>query len=416
MSKEETASNAKKYLLFSHKKNVPFEDEDKKEETLQKVYEEIEPELEHALRSENLIILSGAGSSKTKDGKGGKSMEDLWKEVEKIKIKKESGKEENEGSDDKATIEGNSDFEEVKKLVSDNPNKEKYIKNKNLEELLSRLQIQLKAVKNNDYKEKYEDALRCIEQIIIKECTIAFSDEFPHERFLRKLLKARKKTNPRLKIFTLNYDRLFEDAGEKMGAIINDGFSFSQGGKFRSTNFDLDIVYREQTRIHNEENFYDKVFHLYKIHGSIDWEEEDKNQEIFKSKSPKSPLLIYPNSSKYESSYQMPFFEMISRFQSSLRKENTALFIIGYRFGDNHINRILREALRTNMNLSVFVVSPSPTKSLDEKNPFKTELFSFAKENSGLFLISDTFHGFTHNLPNIDFPEQEQERKFKHSK
>lgn len=385
-----TAEDKKgKWLLFSNKEQVFAKKEEDEIEKKKQMYLKIDESLKQALRSEHLIVLTGAGSSIGQNkGEGGKSMEELWGAV-KAKITEVK-------------------FTEILKLVSYNEI------DKDLEELLSRLQRAkgVKEDKGEDVKD-IGNAIFSIEEIIKTECNFSLPESFPHEIFLNKLLKARKKTSPRLKIFTLNYDTCFEKAGDKIGAVIIDGFSFTQGRKFRSTDFDLDIVQREQTRIHKEENFYNKVLHLYKIHGSVNWEKPKRaNEEISKKENPNEALLIYPNSSKFENSYQMPFFEMISRFQIAIRAQNTTLIIVGYGFGDDHINRIIEEALRTNYNLYVIIVNNS-IKEDEGSNTFRERLFPFAKNNSGLQLIADTFLNFTNNLPNIESPDKDAERSFR---
>src|SRR5690606_29025258 len=97
---------------------------------------------------------------------------------------------------------------------------------------------------------------------------------------------------------------------------------------FSGRYFDYDIVNRENSRIKQEESFVAKVFHLYKLHGSLNWER--KNEDVILSEKTDNPLVIYPASEKYESSYEQPYFEMMSRFQQSLRKENTVLYVIGF--------------------------------------------------------------------------------------
>ena len=56
---------------------------------------------------------------------------------------------------------------------------------------------------------------------------------------------------------------------------IIDGFSFSLPRVFSGRNFDLDIVSRNNSRVKEEDNFIQKVFHLYKLHGSVDWCKEE---------------------------------------------------------------------------------------------------------------------------------------------
>lgn len=380
-------SQSDQYRLFSNKKQVLLEDSSNDEQEKKKVYGEIEEDLKHALLSENFIVLTGAGSSVEI---GGKTMADLWEAVE--------------GSSEIT-------FSDVKTIVSDSPDDEDFVKNKNLEELLSRLQIEKMA---KGASSDIEGFIKTIEKIIVQNCRFVPSENFPHKNFLNKILQSRKKNVPRCKVFTLNYDESFEKAADDIGAVVIDGFSFSQKGEFRSVDFDLDIVQREQSRIHNEENFYKKVFHLYKLHGSVNWEKPSGvEKKILKKDSPEEALLVYPNSSKYEESYNMPFFEMIARFQMALRRQNTTLLIVGYSFGDEHINRIIEEAININESLNVFVISRS-IKNATEDAPvnLREKLFRYAQNGyNGITFIADSFSNFTKNLPEIKYPDIEQERQ-----
>ena len=125
---------------------------------------------------------------------------------------------------------------------------------------------------------------------------------------------------------------MFEQSACESNFVVIDGFSFSQPRIFSGRNYDYDIVSRNQSRVKEEDNFIQKVFHLYKLHGSVNWEKQDN--KIIQKEEPDEPLMIYPHQSKYESSYEQPYFEMMSRFQSNLRKENVFLITIGFSFGE----------------------------------------------------------------------------------
>ncbi len=113
----------------------------------------------------------------------------------------------------------------------------------------------------------------------------------------------------------------------------------------------------------------------------------------------------------------MPFFEMIARFQMTLRKQNTTLFIIGYNFGDEHINRIIEEAININNSLHIFVInpiviSPSIKKILDDVTNLREKLFRYVQNGySGITFIVDTFSNFTKQLPEIKYPDIEEEKQ-----
>ena len=123
-----------------------------------------------------------------------------------------------------------------------------------------------------------------------------------HQDFIRKLT-ARKPSDPRVQLYTTNYDTLFEQAAQRMNYTIIDGFSFSYPRIFNGTNFDHDIVFREHTRIKQEESFVPNVIQLFKLHGSIDWEKV--GDKIYQKEHTERPCIIYPASEKYNSSLKI---------------------------------------------------------------------------------------------------------------
>ncbi|MCX6757623.1 MAG: SIR2 family protein [Candidatus Nomurabacteria bacterium] len=360
-----------KYLLYTHTKKIKESDRDEEKKEID-IF--LKDKFQKSLQSENILILTGAGTS---IGFGGKSMHELWNSIEK----------------------NVSDFANILKSVKYSEiEKEK----KNLENLLSILQIKKLNMENTSGQaNQTSQYIELITSKILEECNFQYpSTGTPHEYFIKKLLKARKNSDKRVKIFTLNYDTLFEEAADRTDAVLIDGFSFSQKRIFNSNNFNLDIVHREKSRIHNEESFYNKVIHLYKIHGSINWDDVDSH--ILKNEHPKKPVLIYPNSSKYEKSYEMPFFEMMSRFQSCLRGENSTLLIIGYSFNDDHINRVLKEAIKNNINLEVFVIKPNINRTTQD-SLINTFYNAIDQGVTDLHLISSTFNDFVIKIPEVIF-------------
>ncbi len=323
---------------------------------------------------ENLIILSGAGSSVSigLGEKKGKTMTQLWsivKEDETIKLESFCGK-----------IEYNS------------------YADSNLESLLSY------AKRAIEFSTKFEDVditatLNKIEKIIKEECTIALPANSPHEILLNKLAK-RKLKYPRAKIFTLNYDTLFEQAASNAGFILIDGFSYSTPRTYNGKLFKIDFVLRENSRINAEENYLTKVAHIYKIHGSIDWTKS--GDQIIIKDNPEKPLIIYPNDSKYELSYEQPFFEMMARLQAELRKENVLVICIGFSLNDKHITSVLKEVVSQNPSFELFIVDKNIGDS-DNWRWFKGK----ASLDSRICLIQETFEDFSRNYPEINTTTKE---------
>lgn len=351
---------------------------------------------------ENLIVLTGAGSSvgigkdivigeKTKERKG-RLLAQLWDDVKEViseeilyefcKLVKYEDKFKNEGED------------------------EQYVKN--LEKLLSLANISKNYVDHKpvDGKQKIviEDIIKKIEEVIKTNCTLKLPENAPHTLFVEKITK-RKVTLPRVKIFTLNYDTLFEQAGRKKNFTIIDGFSFSHPRTFSGRNFDLDIVSRNSSRVKEEDNFIQKVFHLYKPHGSIDWTNE--GNQIIQKEEPDKSLMIYPKDSKYESSYEQPYFEMMSRFQQNVRNENTLLICIGFSFNDKHIVTAIVEALEQNPGFQLMVVN----KGIDNWSKSFNPIFEAAKIHNNIVLVDEVFDDFAKYYPDLKSYNQEDAKK-----
>lgn len=285
---------------------------------------------------DNTIVLTGAGSSfgigKTEIK--GMTMKKLWGEIVN-KCGKES----------------------IEKLGKKINYKIDDITRVNLEEFLSHASLYLLLYHDTDSEVK--ENVNKIKQIIISNCTIIMPEDAPHKEFLKRIT-ARKLKHNRLKLFTTNYDMLFEQAANECGFTMIDGFTFTFPRVFNGNNYDYDIVIRKNSRITAQENYAGKVFHLYKLHGSLDWEKDEESGQIRKCDfaNNKMPVMIFPSSIKYETSYEQPFFEMMSRFQTELRMDNALLIIIGYSFGDKHINSMIFEALELNHSLQLVIVDP----------------------------------------------------------
>lgn len=283
----------------------------------------------------NIAVLTAAGTSMENGTHGGKTRTELWKSYE----------------------------DEINKIANvftstDGTLKDKctqILQDKNIEDFLSFTILYEKL--NGEILDKNDGKnLRIkLENKIATACKLDLDETNQHHQdFIRKLT-ARKPSEPRLQLYTTNYDTLFEQAARRMNYVIIDGFSLSYPRVFNGTNFDFDIVFREHTRVKQEESFVPNVFQLFKLHGSIDWEKNTKGQILQKEKSD-NPCIIYPASEKYESSYDQPYFEMMSHFQQTLRKENTLLIVVGFGFKDKHIQNVIKEASLQNHNLHVLIV------------------------------------------------------------
>ena len=382
----------KKYLLLqnnlslSHTEDKIFLNgiELKKEDNNQYSKEEVQKLLESHKANfyntflkkhyKNLVVLTAAGTSLDNGSNSGKTREGLWNdccsEIKNI----------------------------YRELLPWNEKLKSIARNKDIEALLSHIIL---IEKTDDTRRVKIEPLKKALQTKIKEfCTLDLDEnQAPHKDFLNKIT-ARKNNDARVQLFTTNYDTLFEQAANKAGFVIIDGFSFTHPREFAGKWFDLDIVNREKTRLKQEESFVSKVFHLYKLHGSLNWTKEIVKEKIVQKDNTDDPLIIYPASEKYESSYEQPYFEMMSRFQQALRREETLLIVIGFGFQDKHIKNVIVEAVEQNPSFQLLIVNYNGSGSISAEN--LDEFFS-DKENlkvkRNVNIVFDKFKEFAEKYP-----------------
>lgn len=377
----------RKYILISNELSLEIDDdnlyingeiyktkddEDFREIAINKKREYYKKKLEKVLLSDNLLLLTGAGTS---IGFGGKIMSELWDEAEKLTL-------------------GEGTFVLFCQSISYDT------EIKDLEALLSEAEINLKSSK--ELPSWFKDFKLEIEKMIKRECSFNLTDtDFETHLTLLQKLTQRKVSKSRLKIYNLNYDLSFEQAAQKGSFTIIDGFSFTQPRVFNGRYYDYDIVRRENSRLSAEENYVDKVFHLYKPHGSVNWAKKDTDIIQRDKEEDFHAVMIYPNATKFEHSYEQPFFEVMSRFQIELRKTSSSTLIIsGFSLADKHIMTMVKEAIRQNSSLNVIIVN----RSIQYKSgSTKDKEWSFYRELSKIsphvILVEEGFKDFVKNIP-----------------
>jgi|SRR5690554_2373314 len=361
--------------------------------------------LENAILSEDLIALTGLGTSLCLNKKGQESiaptMWDLWKAVEKAL------------DTEKTKNNSSPSLKEVRKLVKyiEDPDGNGNDKNANIETLLSRAQSFLSFGEDTE-KQSIETFVRISESIIATKC------DFPgpeialntHVNFLRKIVR-RPHDKKRVRLFTTNYDRCFEIAARQLRFAVIDGFSQHYPREFDGSYFDWDYARTSTVAGRSGVEFLPNVFKLLKLHGSIDWEENNgKIQQSFKAAS--KPVLVYPRESKFQLSFQHPYLELMSRFQTGLRGDETTLFVIGFGMNDEHIAEPIMNAIRSNISLRVVVVAPDlkDKDTIPQKaNKYIKTIANLIRDNDNrLVLINGTFGDFVSLLPQV-YPRSELE-------
>ena len=238
-----------------------------------------------------------------------------------------------------------------------------------------------------------------------------------YQRFLLNWNELINKRSNRLvgkhvNLFTTNVDILIERAALGFGVELNDGFQGSIEQVFDAGNFQKTV---SKTSLHFQNVSDIPVLNLMKIHGSINWREEDDtikndiglptvsavktalgaidtanfitttkvnpatrevedktlaemiteaggkhmaNADVFKPFLDEYHKLVMINPTKRkfkESVIDHHFYELMRQYSNNLEKENTLLFVSGFSFADEHIADITRRAANTNPTLQIVV-------------------------------------------------------------
>lgn len=177
----------------------------------------------------------------------------------------------------------------------------------------------------------------------------------------------------RLDVFSLNYDLCLEHALTSFSAHpFTNGFT--------------------------EDGWHPSLFEpttdairLFKLHGSLDWIEDElyglcslefprhRNAEDISGEH--RPLLIFGTSNKL--SARQPFLSLAFHFSERILITNV-LVVLGYSFGDDYINEIIKQGLDTNGKLRIVVVEPNAStlvasQAMLSGNPRVTAIDATAK-------------------------------------
>ena len=177
--------------------------------------------LSAAVRSQNLVVLTGLGTSLCvrKNGKRlAPSMGDLIERAEKAFAAKDA---EDGAFKDKGGRWAH--FRNLAQIDADC---------KDLEFFLSRAKVAADFLRG-DPATHVAEFLELAEDVIRKEVDFLSidTDLSIHDAFLRRIAR-RSSRRARVKLFTTNYDRCFEQAAQSSGFVVVDGFAFGSEGVF----------------------------------------------------------------------------------------------------------------------------------------------------------------------------------------
>ncbi|UZR97137.1 SIR2 family protein [Chondrinema litorale] len=182
-----------------------------------------------------------------------------------------------------------------------------------------------------------------------------------------------------LKIFTLNYDLCFEKV------VGNNIFTVETG--FNKNN----MVWNQ----HNFENTDNKHFLLFKLHGSINWEFEEK-QLVEKNDPIDNAELIFGVQHKMTSND--PYLYYASKLREACIGNIRLIVVVGYSFADEYVNIILSQGLKRK---NVRLLCVGPEKGEKEKERIANNL-SLESMDQIIFVNMGAKEFFTKHL-NIEY-------------
>lgn len=143
-----------------------------------------------------------------------------------------------------------------------------------------------------------------------------------------------------VEIFTTNYDLLLENALERARTPYFDGFSGSKSAFFDPSSIAKNDLPSRWVR-------------LWKLHGSIGWETNDKG-EVVRVPDSKNANMVYPSHIKYDQTQAAPFSSLFERLKSFILEPDALMLSTGFSFADAHISSRLLECLMANPTAALF--------------------------------------------------------------
>lgn len=193
-----------------------------------------------------------------------------------------------------------------------------------------------------------------VRKFVLHKCTtgrFAIGDESVvalYRRFYQSLATRARGLAPPW-VFTTNYDLFNERAMDRSGIPYSNGFSGTVERSFNPATYrlalaeQLDITSRRWAAV-------DGFVHFCKLHGSVNWIEDDIGlYPIRETHAPPDPskdrVMIYPTPSKQMASFGSPYVDMFREFQRQVVQDQSVLVIMGFSFGDEHVNNIVFQGL-----------------------------------------------------------------------
>lgn len=371
------------------------EDVETKKRQASEAREALRETLLAALQMPNLLVFAGSGTSLGAKI-GGPSMWDLWDYAMHESPPTAQG--------------GKPKLREESETVIRTVGYDLSAQGENIEAFLSRCEAYLEVHADKSV----QDFVKECKRITLERCSDFLRDNISgewkdekldgHGVFLHRLSRRRVR-DPRLKIFTTNYDLCFERAAALKSLIVIDGFSFAQPRRFGPSYFEYDIVRRSSLSSEVGDPL-EGVFYLLKLHGSVNWERNDNGGICEKiGPDPMKACLIYPTSGKYQQTYLQPYLELMAQYLASLRKPNTCLIVTGFGFNDDHLAGPILAAITSNSQLRVIIADYQAedylTGRAENTSRYWAQLLELAKSGENIWFVNALFGEFANLLPDL---------------
>jgi len=170
---------------------------------------------------------------------------------------------------------------------------------------------------------------------------------------------------PSHKVFTTNYDLVLE------GYCQNKRLPAWDCGQLQTG--ELKIATNDNRPLYS---FGRDIFHIYKLHGSVNWYVDEQGYMSWSSEAAKAgestlagqeiakELLIYPASEKY--TFREPFYYMFHHLKECLLRCQ-GCYVIGYSFRDEDILGLFHDAMELNGDLQLYLIDLKAQNIVEEK-------------------------------------------------
>lgn len=295
----------------------------------------------------------------------------------------------------------------------------------NLEALINYL-VSIGNIASERSRKSVMSKIKTINEFIFNKICVTdcYSDllQLYRDFYLRIVKKTRQVP---VNIYTTNYDLYNEQALDSLGFMYNNGFLGSAKRVFNPNSYNYVVV--ENLNLSRDVwKSVSNFINLYKIHGSINWVKEvdsatnspvilEKDIELIRSRKLFDSLMIYPTPQKDRTTLMVPYSDLFRMMQNNLLKRNSILITMGYSFNDEHINRIILNALSV-YDFRIIIFGKS--EMIDRLKEIGDNRIWIVNSDSSQGNTSQPAHYFKsvveNALPVLD-DEQQEERKIKES-